>query len=155
MKLRKLSAPLVCCLVLISSLANFAFAQPSAPPTVYVDAAKGFQTSLTAAIIRKKVPITVVTDKANAEYVLKAAPVDSKDESGAGKIARCLFLDCIGVNGYSEVSVQLTRQKDTSVVWAYQVRKANSGPLGVQSLSEAIAKHLNNDYLKKRDKAQQ
>jgi len=27
-------------------------------------------------------------------------------------------------------------------VWVYQVRKANAGPLGVQSLSEAIAKHL-------------
>lgn len=121
---------------------------------MYVDAANGFQTSITAAIIRKKVPITVVTDKVQADYILKAAPVDSKDESGAGKIARCLFLDCIGVNGYSEVSVQLMRQKDSSVVWAYQVRKGNSGPLGVQSLSEAIAKHLNNDYLKKQDKAQ-
>jgi len=121
---------------------------------MYVDAANGFQTSITAAIIRKKVPITVVTDKAQADYILKAAPVDSKDESGAGKIARCLFLDCIGVNGYSEVSVQLMRRKDSSVVWAYQVRKGNSGPLGVQSLSEAIAKHLNNDYLKKQDKAQ-
>ena len=43
--------------------------------------------------------------------------------------------------------MQLVRNKDSAVVWAYQVRKGNSGPLGVQSLSEAIAKHLKNDYL--------
>lgn len=34
---------------------------------------------------------------------------DSKEESTGGKIARCLFLDCIGMNGNSEVSVKLVR----------------------------------------------
>jgi len=53
------------------------------------------------------------------------------------------------MNGFSEVSVKLVRTKDSAVVWAYQVKKGNSGPLGVQSLSEAIAKHLKNDYLSK------
>ena len=100
-------------------------------------------------MLKKQVPMTVTTDQEKADYVLQAAPVDSKDESGAGKVARCLFLDCIGMNGYSEVSVRLLKKKDSSIVWAYQVRKGNSGPLGVQSLSEAIAKHLKNDYLKK------
>jgi hypothetical protein len=118
-------------------------------PTIYINAEGGFQTALTAAMLKKKVPATVTTDQTKADYILKAAPVDSKDESGAGKVARCLFLDCIGVNGYSEVSVQLMHRADSTVVWAYQVRKGNSGPLGVQSLSEAIAKHLRNDYLMK------
>ena len=53
------------------------------------------------------------------------------------------------MNGYSEVSVRLIERNSSAVVWAYQVRKANSGPLGIQSMSEAIAKHLKNDYLKK------
>ena len=118
-------------------------------PTIYIQADPGFQDSLTAAMIKKQVPATITTDKQNAEYILEAASVDSKDESGAGKVARCLFLDCIGINGSSEVSIRLLKRKDSSVVWAYQVRKANSGPIGIQSLSEAVAKHLKNDYLKK------
>lgn len=121
----------------------------SAPPTVYIQAEGGFQTALAAAMLKKQVPITVTTDESKADYILKAAPVDSKNESGAGKIARCMFLDCIGMNGNSEVSVELLQRQNSTVVWAYQVRKGNSGPLGVQSLSEAIAKHLKNDYLKK------
>jgi hypothetical protein len=100
-------------------------------------------------VIKKNVPVEVVTDQAKAEYTLQAAPVYSKDESGAGKIARCLFADCIGMNGFSSVSVELVRTKDSAVLWAYQVRKGNSGPLGIQSLSEAVAKHLKNDYLSK------
>ncbi len=125
------------------------FAQSPTEPTVYIAAEGGFQTALTAAMLKKHVPLAVTMDQTKADYILKAAPVDSKDESGAGKVARCLFLDCIGMNGYSEVSVQLMKRQDSTVVWAYQVRKSNSGPLGVQSLSEAIAKHLKNDYMKK------
>jgi hypothetical protein len=114
---------------------------------LYVEASPSFTTALTAALIKKNVPIVVVEDKDKAGFILKSAEVDSKEESTGGKIARCLFLDCIGINGNSEVSVKLVR-----VVWAYQVRKANAGPLGVQSLSEAIAKHLKNDFIKKYDK---
>lgn len=136
-------------LAVSSLLAGNVYAQSSALPTVYIAAQGGFQIALTAALLKKHVPLAVTTDQAKADYILKAAPVDSKDESGAGKVARCLFLDCIGMNGYSEVSAQLIKRKDSTVVWAYQVRKGNSGPLGIQSLSEAIAKHLKNDYMKK------
>ena len=103
-------------------------------------------------MLKKHVPLAVTVDQDKADYILQAAPVDSKDESGAGKVARCLFLDCFGVNGFSEVSVRLLKKQDSTVVWAYQVRKGNSGPLGVQSLSEAIAKHLKNEYMKKEQK---
>jgi hypothetical protein len=119
---------------------------------LYVEASPSFTTALTAALIKKNVPIVVVEDKDKAGFILKSAEVDSKEESTGGKIARCLFLDCIGINGNSEVSVKLVRTTDSAVVWAYQVRKANAGPLGVQSLSEAIAKHLKNDFIKKYDK---
>jgi hypothetical protein len=124
-------------------------AESPVPPSVFIEADNGFATAITAAMMKKHVPVVVVAEREGAKYVLKAAPVDSRDESGAGKVARCLFLDCIGMNGSSEVSVTLTRAVDATVVWAYQVRKANSGPIAVQSLSEAIAKHLKDDYLKK------
>jgi len=118
-------------------------------PKIFIEAQPDFTMALTAAMMKKKVPAVIVEDKEGAQYVLESAAVDSKDETGAGKVARCLFLDCIGMNGNSEVSVKLVRSSDSAVVWAYQVRKGNSGPLGVQSLSEAIAKHLKNDYLEK------
>jgi hypothetical protein len=132
----------------LCSLGSLGIAQ-SPKPTIYISPDGGFQTALTAALFKKHVPATVITDESKAKYILKAAPVDSKSESGAGKIARCMFADCIGINGNSEVSVQLLQRDSGAVVWAYQVKKGNAGPRGIQSLSEAVAKHLNNDFLKK------
>ena len=138
-------------------LASFFFHAGSAygqsGPTVYIKASNEFSTALAAALIKKNVPVVVVTDPAKAEYILQAAPVDSKSESTGSKFARCMFADCIGMNGYSSVAVELLRAKDSAVLWAYQVRKANSGPLGIQSLSEAVAKHLKHDYLDKHRKS--
>jgi hypothetical protein len=136
-------------LFLLTALVVAGSASAQSTPTLYVQASNGFDTALTAAIVKKDVPVVVVNDQDKAEFTLKATPVYSKDESGAGKIARCMFADCVGMNGFSSVSVELVRSKDSAIVWAYQVRKANSGPLGIQSLSEAIAKHLRKDYLDK------
>lgn len=138
--------------VVLCLLLGFAVASGSAQsqlPTIYISAENGFQTAISAAFVKKHVKVTILTQAAKAEYTLQAAPVDSKAESTGSKFARCMFMDCIGMNGYSEVSVQLVRNQDGAVVWAYQVRKGNSGPLGIQSLSEAIAKHLQHDYLDK------
>jgi hypothetical protein len=133
-----LAAPLAC------------FAQPQ--PTIFIDAGPNFSPAIAAAMIKKGVPAVIVEEKSNADFVLTATPVFSKAEGGMAQFARCAFAYCIGANGNSEVSVELIRTKDHSLVWAYQVRKANSGPLGVQSLSEAVAKHLKNDYLRKQYK---
>jgi hypothetical protein len=148
-QLRLLSSALVGVVLAVSFPVANAIKPTASQPTLFIAADSGFQTALSAAMLKKHVPISVTMDQDKADYILQAAPVDSKDESGAGKVARCLFLDCVGMNGYSEVSVRLLKREGSTVVWAYQVRKGNSGPLGVQSLSEAIAKHLKNDYLDK------
>jgi len=145
--MKKIAGLLLGSLICILVTTQTSWAQSE--PTMFISAADNFQTALTAAIVKKKVPVAVVTKQDGSDYILKAAPVNSKDESGAGKVMRCLVADCIGMNGFSSVAVELVRTKDSVVVWAYQVRKANSGPLGIQSLSEAIAKHLKNDYLNK------
>ena len=137
------------CLTALTMLVMCVPAFSQSQPKLYINAEPQFSTALAAAILKKHVPALVTTHAKSAEYILKAAPVASKDESGAGKVARCLFLDCIGMNGNSSVSVELLRTTDSTVAWAYQVRKSMSGPLGIQSLSEAIAKHLKNDYFKK------
>lgn len=147
--MHKLLITLAASVMLACSLPSIGFAQSTQKPAVYISPDGGFQTALSAAMFKKHVPITIVTDQSKAEYILKATPVDSKSESGFSKFSRCAFADCIGINGNSEVSVQLVQRDTSSVVWAYQVKKGNAGPRGVQSLSEAVAKHLENDFLKK------
>jgi hypothetical protein len=56
------------------------------------------------------------------------------------KIARCAFAYCIGITGTQTATVQLVDAKTQEVVWAYNVRKANSQ--AYQSTAEAIAKHM-------------
>lgn len=124
-----------------------ASARPSGQPRIFVKADPDFGVALSAALNKKHAPVIVVLDEKSAEYVLQSAGVASKQESGASKIARCLFIYCAGIEGSSSVSVQLVRVSDGSVVWAYQVRKGNGGPVGIQSLSEAVAKHLKNEFL--------
>jgi uncharacterized protein affecting Mg2+/Co2+ transport len=115
-----------------------------------VKADNDFAVALTAALNKKKVPVTVVTDEKTAEFTLLSASVNAHQESAGSKFARCLLAYCVGIEGTSSVSVQLVRASDSAVVWAYQVRKANGGPVGVQSLSEAIAKHLGKEYFKEK-----
>lgn len=122
---------------------------PDANPTVFIEAQNGFESALAAAFIKKHVPANVVTVPDNATYTLKSADVYAKEETTGSKVARCLFAYCAGIEGTASVSVQLIRNTDHAIVWAYQVRKPNSGPVGIQSLSEAIAKHLRNDYFDK------
>jgi hypothetical protein len=111
-------------------------------PTVYVEPQQGFETYIAAAIAKKGVPVDVVTDQTRAEYILRSAPVEVKSESTGGKIARCLFAYCAGIEDKGNVSVQLIEVGSTKMVWAYSVNKQRSGSKNQQSMAEAIAKHF-------------
>lgn len=128
-------------------LGSMSFAQV-ARPTVYIEPQNGFETYIAAAISKKNVPADVVTDKSKATYVLKAAPVEIKQESTGGKIARCLFAYCAGIEDKGSVSVQLIETSSSKMLWAYSVNKQRSGSKNEQSMAEAIAKHLK-EYLNK------
>jgi hypothetical protein len=117
------------------------FAQ-SARPTVFIEAQNGFETYIAAAISKKQVPVDAVTDQTKAMYVLKSAPVEIKTESTGGKIARCLFAYCAGIEDKGNVSVQLIETSSTKMLWAYSVNKQKGGSKNSQSMAEAIAKHL-------------
>jgi TolB-like protein len=133
--------------MLVLFTAAFSFAQQTRP-TVYIEPQQGFETYLAAAISKKSVPVDVVTDQSKATYVLKSAPVEVKSESTGGKIARCLFANCVGIEDKGNVSVQLIEASSTKMVWAYSVNKQRSGSKDEQSMAEAVAKHLK-DYVKK------
>jgi hypothetical protein len=128
-------------LVLVFAASLTCFGQ-LARPTVYIEPQQGFETYLAAAISKKNVPVDVVTDQTKANYVLKAAPVEIKTESTGGKIARCLFAYCAGIEDKGNVSVQLIATSSTKVMWAYSVNKQKGGNKNSQSMAEAVAKHL-------------
>lgn len=54
---------------------------------------------------------------------------------------------CAGMYGIQTATVQLVNPKNGDVVWAYNVIKASSS--AYQSTAEAIAKHLNKEFLNK------
>ena len=126
-------------LVFVASLSCFG---QLARPTIYVEPQQGFETYLAAAISKKNVPVDVVMDETKANYVLKAAPVEIETESTGGKIARCLFAYCAGIEDKGNVSVQLIQTSSSKVMWAYSVNKQKGGSKNSQAMAEAVAKHL-------------
>src|SRR6202795_1190860 len=126
-------------LLLFASVSSFA---QLARPTVFIEPQQGFETYLAAAVSKKNVPVDVVADQTKATYVLRAAPVEIKSESTGGKIARCLFAYCAGIEDKGNVSVQLIQTSSTKVLWAYSVNKQKGGSKNSQSMAEAVAKHL-------------
>ena len=108
-------------------------------PTLFIEPQAGFDNYLAAAMTRKHVPIAVTNDREAATYILKSTE-EANPESGAGKIARCLFAYCAGINGSSTASVEMVEVKTKAIVWAYEVRKG--GSQNHQSKAEAVAKHL-------------
>jgi len=133
-------------LVLFASSLSFA---QLARPTVYLEPQQGFETYLAAAFAKKGVPVDVVTDQTKAMYVLKSAPVEIKQESTGGKIARCLFASCAGIEDKGNVSVQLIETSSTKMLWAYSVNKQRGGSKNQQSMAEAVAKHCK-EFLEKK-----
>jgi hypothetical protein len=65
--------------------------------------------------------------------------VEVKAESTGGKIARCLFAYCTGIEDKGNVSVQLIDANSTKTLWAYSVNKQRGGSKNSQSMAEAVA----------------
>src|SRR6478736_295810 len=134
--------------LLLCSIASLAQA---ARPTVYIEPQNGFETFLAAAIAKKNAPVDVVTDRTKATYILKAAPVEIKQESTGGKIARCLFAYCAGIEDKGSVSVQLIETNSSKMLWAYSVNKQRGGSKNQQSMAEAVGKHMKEYFNKTRE----
>jgi hypothetical protein len=117
-------------------------------PAVFIEPSEdGFQVYLSAAMHKKEVPVRVMATAGQSDYTLKVAQIEVTKESSGGKIARCLFAYCAGINDKSSTSVTLM-SKAGEVVWSYSVNKGR-GQKNRQAMAEAIAKHLKDDYLKK------
>ena len=142
MKLKRLFLPLLPMLVGWGARAAdpaAATATVHGAPRIYIEHDTGLESFIAAAIVKKHVPAVVTEKKEDARFVL-AGSVQEKTESTGGKIARCLFVYCIGMNGNQVASVRLSDTKTQEVIWAYTVKKGSAQ--AYQSTAEAVAKHL-------------
>ncbi len=101
---------------------------------IYIEAADGFDTYLSAALQKKKVPVTIVSDKGTADFEL-----DGVSDHQKPGWAKEVFLGQI--HSDDNASVKLVNLKTGEVVFAYAVDKKNTLH-GRQTAAEACAKHL-------------
>lgn len=111
------------------------------PNSVFISPMNGFESYLTAAFEKKKVPLTIVADQGHAAYVITG----NADEKKAG-VAKMLVFGQI--HSDNAASIQMIDQKTSAVVFAYAVNKKNTLH-GQQTTAEACAKHLKEQLEKK------
>ncbi len=105
---------------------------------VYVAPIPGwFDTYIIAGFQQKKVPLVVVTDRAQAEY-----EITGFSESDKAGWAKMLFLGSQHTN--EQASIKMVNLKTDEVIFAYSVNKMNS-VRGKQSAGEACAKHIKHE----------
>jgi hypothetical protein len=100
---------------------------------VYIEPMDGFENYLAAAILKKKVPVVVVDDRAKAEYVI----------SGTSHVERANWAKTMFISGAPQAgaSISIKDARSGDLVFAYSVDKFNAARAS-QSTAEACAKHL-------------
>ena len=104
-----------------------------------------FGSAISAALVKKKTPVVVVTDPSRAQWTIRSVSSQKEDTTGT-KIAKIAFLGGFG-GGFTkfEGTFQVIDNGSTELIYAYNVKKGN-----FQSAAEAFAEHFRDDYLKKR-----
>jgi hypothetical protein len=125
-------------------------------PSVYIEAAVtvdgsnsrdkakqiDFGSALAAALLKKNVPVVVVTDATKARWTIKSASSQKEDSTGT-KVAKLAFGMGGGFTKF-EGTIQVIDNETSAIVYAYNVKKGN-----FQSAAEAFAKHFRDDFLNK------
>jgi hypothetical protein len=101
---------------------------------VFLAPMDGFEDELKTAIEKKKVPVVLVTDKAQADYVISGTSETEK----AGTAKKVIMLNW---HSNEQASITVVDNKSGDVVFAYSVNKKSSAH-GKRSTAEACAKHL-------------
>jgi len=105
-----------------------------------------FGSALAAAILKKQVPVTVVTDKSKAKWTIQSVSAQKEDSTGT-KVTKILAFGAFA-GSFTRFSgtIQVVDNESSAVIYAYSVKKSN-----FQSAAEAFAKHFKGDYLEKSD----
>lgn len=100
---------------------------------VFIEPMDGFETYLTAAILKKQVPLIVTDDKAKADYII----------TGTSHVDKASWAKTIFISGAPQAGASITMKnaKTGDLAFAYSVDKFNAARAN-QSTAEACAKHL-------------
>jgi hypothetical protein len=147
--------PILVALVLFASVPVAA----QTTPRVYIEASEtvdasnsrdeakhvDFGAAISAALIKKRVPVLVVTDVSKAQWTIKSVSSQREDSTGT-KVAKLAFGGGFA-GGFTkfEGAFQVIDNESTAILYAYNVKKGN-----FQSAAEAFAEHFRDDYLKKK-----
>jgi hypothetical protein len=104
-----------------------------------------FGTALSAALVKKKTPVTVVTDKSKSTWSIQSVSAQKEDSTGTKVMKIIAFGGFAGSFTKFEGTIRVVDNETSAVLFAYNVKKSN-----FQSAAEAFAKHFKNDYLDKR-----
>ena len=91
-----------------------------------------FGSAIAAALLKKEVPVLVVTDLSKARWTIKSVSSQKEDSTGT-KVAKLAF----GLGGgftKFEGTIQVIENESSAVLYAYNVKKGNC-----QSAAEAFA----------------
>lgn len=142
-------------LVALMLLASPALAADT--PRVYIEASEtvdagnakdkakqiDFGSAIAAALVKKEVPVMVVTDQQKSQWTIKTVSSQKEDTTGT-KVAKLAFGFGGGFTKF-EGTIQVVDRESSAVLYAYNVKKGN-----FQSAAEAFAKHFKDDYLLKK-----
>ena len=101
-----------------------------------------FGSAIAAALVKKKVPVQIVTDRDKARWTIKTVSSQREDSTGT-KVAKLAFGFGGGFTKF-EGAIQVIDHDDSAVIYAYNVKKGN-----FQSAAESFAEHFKDDYLVK------
>lgn len=157
---------------LLLAFSGAAFAQSpriKSGSTVYIEPMDGYETYLAAAFAKKHVPLVVVTDKNEAEYLIRSTvsqqspnqPAvvvnNSVNNNTAGPGAFLVQQSAIrqsqrsALYGETSASISIVDVHSAQVLFAYSVGKSRNTNQ-VQSTAEACAKHLKK-FIEKSEKS--
>lgn len=103
-----------------------------------------FGPAITAAVLKKGTPVTIVTDKKIADYEVDYVLTSKKGSRGAQVAAGVLAGAWWVGRASASASFQVTDLKNSTVVYSYTVHKTGTGQHQFQSAAEAFAKHWKN-----------
>jgi hypothetical protein len=109
--------------------------------TIFIEDEGEFGLALTASFVEKKVPLTVVTDRTKAEFILRSASNDRR-AGGAEKVTRLLVGAWGGGDRY-HAAVSIVN-RDGVIVFAHNMKKGN-----FQDAANSMANEIKNKGMKK------
>ena len=119
----------------------FFVATTGAQSAAYLDPNSPFSPEFTAALQKKKVPVVVTTDPANAQYLVNFT-LANNDGSIVQGIASVLTTGSYQTGAWDRATIQVVDAHSKDVVFSYTCKKynQNSGD-PTKSVAECLAKH--------------